>query len=737
MGVVRIPELHYIKKAKDYYDMGKGIYNLTDVTTNPNMPIEFKAEYWMLSATKGLLDVESKLLTIICPAAGAIFGLVSDWFMKPILENRQKEIMELYPRNYTALYLRVQGRQCTNRGRVTVPFYVPDYGKNSGTSKKPKIYTTNRIHVDGYVNETDTNYDLTLNGEKAADNVNIPGLTETVITEVNNEYLQPGKNNIIDFDYDTNPGSHSVTTDTWITLVYPLDSEIAYIEEPDTLNEVRVLPDFAVYPENISLPKDLIIGESTKLKFKVYNLGSCAGWYKITVKDGGQTLYATPNNKDECLPMFSSKNYEIDWTPKSDTNQITVVIENTSEGLPELFNMDSNNTASATFYARSRQIPEFGEEIGTGAIYENEPFSVSVSLTKADDITGQEFYLDGTALTEGISVPATGSSRTYRISFRNGLALGGHKLKVKIKYANGTGETSIEKEYGIIAAEKPVTVPEISAYDRTVLYGKDYGFSIGHAGAVTKVETESDGKAIEAKLNYEGTDYKSYKISTELIGAGEHTIVVKAYYTGKNNKTLSVECTKTVTVKSPDDSYFTIKPSADIADPEFTIIDGEGNQKYITYTKLQDGTYQFEKSNGLEAGAEQYTLITKYDDGAVCSRFDKNPVDVNTASNHTIRILNNGKDDGLNITTLSLKKIGETDLKNEITFRGTSAISLTPGVYTLYVAGYIDGLYFTNTFQDIDITSSDQTAELSSIVDSYYLKINGTDKTSAQWILNP
>lgn len=72
---------------------------------------------------------------------------------------------------------------------------------------------------------------------------------------------------------------------------------------------------------------------------------------------------------------------------------------------------------------------------------------------------------------------------------------------------------------------------------------------------------------------------------------------------------------------------------------------------------------------------------------------------------------------------------------------------MTPGVYTLYVEGYIEGLYFTKIFQDIDIVSSNQTADLSGIVNSYYFKMNGTAKTSWQarwyckksygWISNP
>lgn len=154
-----------------------------------------------------------------------------------------------------ANYLKILGQQCTNRGSIASSFYVPDYGTGSG--QNPSMYTTSRLYADGYVDKEDTNYDVTLNGIQAK-SVNIPGLTQTVMTEIPTEHLKPGAVNTLIFDYDTNPGSHSVNTDTRVTLLYPADTKIGYIGEPDTLQEVRTLPDFAVYPENIYTETELI-----------------------------------------------------------------------------------------------------------------------------------------------------------------------------------------------------------------------------------------------------------------------------------------------------------------------------------------------------------------------------------------------------------------------------------------------------------------------------------------------
>src|SRR5699024_6490028 len=145
------------------------------------------------------------------------------------------------------------------------------------------------------IHNRSVNCDDYINGTKVGSTQN-NGLTSVSMVDLSQgaAQLKPGKNTIVR-DYDTNAGHYSVIADTEITILYPSDTPISYIGSPETLEEVRLMPDFAVYWENI-LPKyAAILGEENEVTVNLYNRGSMGGWADVTVTDGKTVLYSDEN----------------------------------------------------------------------------------------------------------------------------------------------------------------------------------------------------------------------------------------------------------------------------------------------------------------------------------------------------------------------------------------------------------------------------------------------------------
>lgn len=142
-------------------------------------------------------------------------------------------------------------------------------------------------------------------------------------------------------DYDTNAGHFRVTADTQIHTISSGAGEIGYLDSLDSAQEVRRLPDFAVYPENIVVEQSYIRGETGIAGVYVNNMGSVGGWVKVTVRNGTETVY-----QNDCLYLeaFSSSYLEFPILP-SEEMTLSVELENVSVDLPE--SDSSNNTATA------------------------------------------------------------------------------------------------------------------------------------------------------------------------------------------------------------------------------------------------------------------------------------------------------------------------------------------------------------------------------------------------------
>lgn len=481
-GIPIIEELGFIY---DFCSIIEDTVDTMELISDPTISKDTKYQYAALTIGKFGLMAGKYMFEAVMPGLGLLLDFSTRWLQREA-DKYQEGLLEKEKR--MANYLKIHGRQCTNRGSIASSFYVPDYG--TGNGQNPSMYTTSRLYADGYVDKEDTNYDVTLNGIQAK-SVNIPGLTQTVMTEIPTEHLKPGAVNTLIFDYDTNPGSHSVNTDTRVTLLYPADTKIGYIGEPDALQEVRTLPDFAVYPENIYTETELIAGEETKLGFHVYNIGSRGGWFHITAYEGEKEII---REEKYYLSAFSSETFSVSWIPEAGNCEIRINIENTSVGLEEL---DSeNNSAVKNLTVRQRQTPVIGE-LSYDEIYEDLPYSLALDVADGADITDLTIQADDKEALCQIRESAVGNDKRYYIVGKEGLKKGEHKIKISIKYAIAYGKKTVTKEFSVPVSGKKVPVPCAVGYPSgTLLYGERFEFTVQKAENLTKTELILDHKKL-------------------------------------------------------------------------------------------------------------------------------------------------------------------------------------------------------------------------------------------------
>ena len=195
-------------------------------------------------------------------------------------------------------------------------------------------------------------------------------------------------------DYDTNPGTHFVTADSEITLIYPMDTQVSFVGKPEGMEQVRRLPDFAVYRENISVAQDPVVGEENTVTLYVYNRGSLGGWTDVIVSCEGKELFY---QKDLYMDAFSEKKLTFAWTPEKGGDH-TINVQLVNKALCTKERKEDNNRAARTFTTRTRQIPKIGEispktaypDAG-GVIY------LSAVVTDISDLLeeGTTVYVDG------------------------------------------------------------------------------------------------------------------------------------------------------------------------------------------------------------------------------------------------------------------------------------------------------------------------------------------------------
>lgn len=454
----------------DYVGTGIDVYKTAGVLTDPTISAENKAKYTTLQVVKNvntyvggtlLAKGGAALGTAVADGPGAVVGYFAGhiisgllgWGLDTWLDNMEDEM-------YGNLFYDIYGRQCTNAGRVTSNFYVPDFG---GDYSGVRAYDTGRMYDgspygghagyaedqfggDRYIHDRDVTYKYILNGQDVGTTQN-NGLTAVSVVELDASKLKPGKNTLVR-DYNTNAGHYSVVADTEITILYPADTEISYIGAPEGLEDVRLLPDFAVYEENI-LPSAAIIGEQAAVTVYVYNRGSKSGWVDISISDGSTSLYTEENVK---IDAFSQKEITFVWTPAAAETTLTVSLTNKSINLDE--RKPDNNTASRTVKARNRQVPVIDSITPTEVTLEGSGVRFIAGISNIADVVSASFTVDAitydnikpTALSDDIAQAAVNVS---------GLNAGTHTVTATITYKIGANTIATVEKTETIAVKAP------------------------------------------------------------------------------------------------------------------------------------------------------------------------------------------------------------------------------------------------------------------------------------------
>ena len=395
--------------------------------------------------------------------------------------------------------------QCTNAGKVTTKVRIPSsynsMSTKSNSSSGVRIFLTSRMYGGGYVNNIQTNYDYYINGVKAATSCN-SGLTEVSIVELPTDNVKFGAMNTIVRDYDTNPGSHFVTANTEISIMYPGDTPISFIGSPKSLPDYRSLPDFAVYTENIfSNSENIIVGKESDISINLYNRGSAEGTFNITVADSNNVIYSEENRY---LDAFSGETISFKWTPVSNKETITITLENTTEGIPE--DIVDNNIATKVFSARERVVPQITAITPDYAV-EGEAV-VYANVSRFDDVVGVDFYVDDVLYTGEVKSSAYGGAKRYWINDKD-MTAGAHIIKVAVSYADSDSTTAtVEKTSEFTVLEIDWNKYEF-ILDENVGYAKFYLYSSveDYASRLYNVYSDGDTYSFEmSKAVYDNMD---------------------------------------------------------------------------------------------------------------------------------------------------------------------------------------------------------------------------------------
>ena len=691
----------------------KEVYSMS----NPYISSTQKIDYMASVISKDFLENIKDLVDPFSPGIGFLLELINKDLQNKLTLWQEEYDISKKQTDYVVNYDKVVGHQCTNRGLVQTSFYVPSYNSKERGSANVSMYATNRLYANGYVNMQNTNYDIILNGQTVK-KVNVSGLTQTVITEVPSDYLKPGMMNTLVFDYDTSPGSHFVTTDTNISFLYPRDTEIGYIGTPDMQQEVRALPDFAIYPENIYTDNEVMQGENTKLKFNVYNLGSDFGWFTITVYNGDNVIFQKENNY---LDAFGSETFMAAWVPESDNNKIRIVLNNTTEDVEELDT--GNNLAEKIIQTYQMQIPVIGE-LNVGTIYEQRPYSMILDISDSADVEGIKFIMDGTEINYGVKTSGDDRKKRYLLNSKQGLTAGEHQLLLSVRYKTSNGIETLTKEFQIDVQEKEITVPYIySRSEGTLLYDDVFSFSVANIENLKRTELQIDNEKLINVDPVRSEEKRSYyDINTREIGAGSHDVNIKLYYSEGYSEELCVENPIEVRIASEEESYLMFDLDETVADPVFYISDGED-----TYTqrceKLEGQKYRLKKNLDMLENPKKYYFYIRHNAGIFMQNLSQNQQSYSTQGCPSVTFEKNGDLQNAEITEMKIYTAG--DVTVNIPLQVSDTLYLSQGIYNLRISGRIGNGYF-NRAVDIDVTNGNQTVAMEDLFFSYYFKITGT-----------
>lgn len=295
-----------------------------------------------------------------------------------------------------------------------------------------------------YVNREATGYAVLFNGQTLGE-VENGGLTDVFSVGILTSSVNAGSNRVTR-KYNTNPGTHYVTADTEYSTFIPFDTPVAYIGSMDEYPAVSALPDFAVYPENITVGEqgsapEAVEGRTQTVSAAVFNRGQRGGWADAAVFSGDTELYREENLY---IAPFSGAVLSFEWTPAGGEEELTVRLENTTVYVGE--RTAENNEASCPVRVRAPQEPEIISVGPRSAAFltADDVTYLTADVKNFADVTRAEFTVDGATPEGGVTSSEADGGVRYSLQAGAGtLSPGTHTVAVRVYYLTDEGEKSV------------------------------------------------------------------------------------------------------------------------------------------------------------------------------------------------------------------------------------------------------------------------------------------------------
>ena len=485
----------YLDTAANVSELVVDLGKMKKVMDDPTIPLEDKLGYSTTITLKNIFGtvlnasiigttagIGSIFLDGVGWVAGAALGSVVAGYINELAE----EDLELYEQLFAQMRFRTKGQQCTNRGYVESKFTMPAYTSNNSDAisaclEVPSVHVSSRIYNgkpyyeyyaddqfggDEYAHHREVTTDYKLNNTSIGEQQE-NGLSEMAFADFEGEKvaaaLKSGEENSLVRDYDTNAGHYLVETDTTITVDPGGNFELGYINSPDELADVRQLPDFAVYTENILPENGFILGVSSEIGVSVSNMGSAGGWVNVTAKCN-DTVFGTKENI--YIAPFSAQKVIFSYTPTEENNEISIELarpDAAEDGLPlDTAETDlTNNQATAILQARERMVPKISS-LPELVRFEEIP-RYAVKLEDALDVKSVTVRVGNREYTADLQVlnGEYDENLLQAIASLNDLGAGTYQATVTVNYyatENGQTVTRQLTESGEVILQQDVTI---------------------------------------------------------------------------------------------------------------------------------------------------------------------------------------------------------------------------------------------------------------------------------------
>jgi hypothetical protein len=179
-----------------------------------------------------------------------------------------------------------------------------------------------------------------------------------------------------------------------------------------------------------------------------------------------------------------------------------------------------------------------------------------------------------------------------------------------------------------------------------------------------------------------------------------------------------------ITLVSEKDSFYSFALNNEIENPEITVYRYD-SMIDCEFEETEPNVYRCRKSLDMYNSPEDYTVVISYSSGVIVSDMLQNGRTLSEDGCNTLIVDKSEK--GV-VESARIEKVSgvsgkeESVLSTSIDIDTDRPIMVTPGIYQVYITGYYDGVSFY-TSCDCDLTDTDHTIDLSSLVLIYYFEI--------------